>query len=335
MKAVRVHQFGEPADVVRVEELPDPAPGRGEVLVRLTARAIHPSDLMNIRGLYGKPPPLPLTPGNDAAGVIEAVGEGVSGPGVGDRVTLLLGAAAGKGTWAERIAVPAALVVPTPAQLSDAQAGALWVNYLSVWVMAVEVLKLGAGDTLLQTAAGSQLGRAMIELARARGFGLINVVRRREQVDELRALGAAHVLCSADEDVPGRARELTGGRGVTAAIDPVGGRTGALAIASLKNDGTALLFGALAREPVPVDPGLLLFRELTVRGFWLTRWLGKTPPERVRAAVGSVLGLVESGDFTPAVDRTYPLAEVAAAARHAEAPGRRGAVVLLDEPIAT
>ncbi len=75
---------------MRVEELPDPAPGRGEVLVRLTARAIHPSDLMNIRGLYGKPPPLPLTPGNDAAGVVEAVGERVSGPGAGDRVTLLL-----------------------------------------------------------------------------------------------------------------------------------------------------------------------------------------------------------------------------------------------------
>ncbi len=332
MKAARFHRFGEPAEVLAVEELPDPTPDPGEVLVRLTARAIHPSDLMNVRGVYGRPPPLPATPGNDAAGVIEAVGEGVQGFAPGDRVTLLLGATAGKGTWAEFAAVPAATVVPTPPGLGDAQAGALWVNYLSVWVMAVEVLKLGAGDTLLQTAAGSQLGRAMIELARARGFTLINVVRRREQVAELQALGAGHVLCSADEDVPARARELTGGRGVGAAIDPVGGATGAQAIAALSAGGTALLFGALAAEPVPVDPGLLLFRELTVRGFWLTRWLGKTPPERVRAAVGSVLGLVESGAFRPAVDRTFPLAEIGAAVRHAETPGRRGAVVLLDEP---
>ena len=329
MRIVQFGRFGEPAEVLRLVEAEGAAPAVGEVRVRLTARAIHPSDLMNVRGRYGRPPPLPATPGNDAAGVVEAAGPGVGGLAPGTRVMLLLGAHGGRGTWREEVCVPASMVVPTPAALSDAQAGALWVNYLSIVVMVDDVLQLGPREVLVQTAAGSQLGRAMIELARLRGLVLVNVVRRPEQADELRAAGVSNLVVVPGEDLAGRVHALTGGKGAAAAIDAVGGDTGAAVLAALRPGGTCLLFGALDGRPVPVDPAPFLFRELRLQGFWLRRWRQEATPESVRKALGAVLAGAEQGHFRPAIDSTYPLAEVQAAALRGETPGRTGAVVLV------
>ncbi len=329
MRVVQFDRFGEPDDVLHLVDADVPVPAAGEVRVRLTARAIHPSDLQNVRGRYGRPPPLPATPGNDAAGVVEAVGAGVNAPAPGTRVTLLLGANAGRGTWREQVCVPAQLVVPTPVALSDAQAGALWVNYLSILAMVDDVLHLKPGDVLIQTAAGSQLGRAMLEFARVRGLVLVNVVRRAQQAEELRHSGATHVVVVPGEDLAAAVRTVTGGKGASAAIDSVGGDTGAEVLGALQTGGTSLLFGALDGRPVPVDPGPFLFRELILQGFWLTRWLQRVPPDRVRAAVAAILAGAERGDFRPAVDTTYPLSDVRAAVQRAETSGRTGAVVLV------
>jgi NADPH:quinone reductase-like Zn-dependent oxidoreductase len=329
MHIVQFDRFGEPADVLHLLDAAIPQPAAGEVRVRLTARAIHPSDLQNVRGRYGRPPPLPATPGNDAAGVVDAVGVGVTSPVPGMRVALLLGANAGRGTWREQVCVPAQMVVPTPSGLSDTQAGALWVNYLSIEAMVEDVLHLKAGDVLIQTAAGSQLGRAVLEFAKVRGLVLVNVVRRAEQAAELRAAGATHVVVVPGEDLAARVHEVTGGKGATAALDSVGGDTGVEVLAALQSGGTSVLFGALDGRAVSVDPGPFLFRELLLQGFWLTRWLQRVPPQRVRAAVGAVLAGAERGDFRPAVDSTYPLSEVRAAVLRAETPGRTGAVVLV------
>jgi NADPH:quinone reductase len=329
MRIVQFDSFGEPADVLHLLDAPLPEPAAGEVRVRLTARAIHPSDLQNVRGKYGRPPPLPATPGNDAAGVVDALGPGVTRPAIGTRVALLLGATGGRGTWREQVCVSAQMVVPTPAALSDAQGGALWVNYLSIVAMVDDVLHLKPGDVLLQTAAGSQLGRAMVEFAKVRELLLVNVVRRAEQAEELRAASVEHVVVLPGEDLAARVRAITGGKGATAAIDSVGGDTGTEVLAALQSGGTSLLFGALDGRPVSVEPGPFLFRELVLQGFWLTRWLQRVPPEKVRAAVGTVLAGAERGDFRPAVDSTYPLAEVKKGVLRAETPGRTGSVVLV------
>jgi NADPH:quinone reductase-like Zn-dependent oxidoreductase len=331
MRVVRWRRLGEPREVLAIEEAPSPEPGPGEVRVRLTARAIHPSDLENVRGRYGRPPRLPATPGNDAAGVVVSTGEGVPGLAPGDRVMLLLGATGGRGTWMDEVSVPAERLVRTPEMLSDAQAGALWVNYLSLWVMLEEVLHLEGGQVLIQTAAGSQLGRAVMEHAAWKGLTLVNVVRRAEQAAELRAAGQAHVLVVPGEDLSRAVRQLTGGQGAHAAIDAVAGETGAAVLQALAAGGTCLLFGALdGGRRVPVEPGPFLFRELRLRGFWLTRWLQSAGEERIRRAVSSVLDGVSSGRYRPAVERVYPLSELAAAVEHAERPGRRGAVVLAE-----
>ncbi len=195
--------------------------------------------------------------------------------------------------------------------------------------MLEDVLHLKAGDVLIQTAAGSQLGRAMLEFAKVRGLLMVNVVRRAAQAEELRAAGATHVVVVPGEDLAARVRELTGGKGATAAIDSVGGETGTQVLAALQSGGTSVLFGALDGRAVAVDPGPFLFRELVLQGFWLTRWLQRVPPHKVRTAVGAVLAGAERGDFRPAIDSTFPLSEVGKAVLRAETPGRSGAVVLV------
>ena len=153
------------------------------------------------------------------------------------------------GNWAEQVVIPARQAIPVPADLPDEQAAAFFVNPASALVMTQYVLRVPRGAWLLQTAAGSALGRMVIRLGKVYGFRTINVVRRREQVQELLQAGADAVVCTADESLADRVRELTGGEGVRFALDAVGGATGTQVIQALGRGGRLLLYGTLAGEP--------------------------------------------------------------------------------------
>ncbi len=324
-RAVRFAAFGEPADVLTLEDVPSPSPGPGEVLLRMRARPVNPSDLSVVRGRYGELPPLPATPGLEGVGEIEALGDGVDGPAVGSRVVPL---GAGPGTWAERTTAPAAALVPVPDGVSDEAAAQLVVNPLSAWVLLAEELDAQPGEWLLQSAAGSTLGRLVLQIARARGVRTINLVRRAEQADELRALGADEVVVGEGEDAVARIREITGGEGVRKAMDAVGGAVGATCAAALATRGLLVTYGRLSQQPVPLDTGLQIFRGTTVRGFWLTRWFQESSPDHVTATIGAVLGQMAAGAIDPPVEARYDLADVREAVDHAERPGRSGKVIL-------
>ncbi len=324
MRAIRFEQFGPPAEVLRLAELPTPEPGPGKARLRLTHRPINPSDLLTVSGEYGRLPNLPATPGFEAVGRVEAVGEGVRGLAVGARVVPL---SAG-GTWCESVIADASMLVPVPDDVSDDAAAQFIVNPVTAWVMLEEELKLQPGDWVVQTAAGSTLGRLVIQLGRLRGYRTINFVRRPEQVDELLALGADAAIATSDGDVTERVRQLTGGRGATAALDAVGGETGALALRALRSGGTMLVYGMLGNEPLPLHNGEMLFRGLTARGFWLSQWFRQTPPAQVAGTLGTLMGLIAGGKLVPPVEAEYDLADFRAAIAHAERPGRRGKVLL-------
>ncbi|MGE4031765.1 MAG: zinc-binding dehydrogenase, partial [Thermoleophilia bacterium] len=168
----------------------------------------------------------------------------------------------------------------------------------------------------------------VLQLARARGLRTINVVRRAEQAEELRDLGADEIVVGAD-DLAERVRAITGGAGVPAAIDAVGGETGAAMAASLATHGTMITYGRLSQQPTPLDGGALVFRGTTVRGFWLVHWFHRSSPETVRDTVTAVLGAMADGSITPPVEATYPLEDVREAVAHAERPGRSGKVLLI------
>lgn len=325
MKSVRFSEFGNPADMLRVEDVPQPEPGANEVLVRLRARAINPSDLLTVRGFYGALPKLPATPGLEGMGEVAAVGEGVTNLRPGQRV-IPLGV---QGTWQEYILAAPAQLIPVPDAISDRTAAQFVVNPLTAWIMTIEELSLKPGEWLLQTAAGSTLGRVVLQIAALRGFKTINVVRRRDQAEELKSLGADEVIATDDEDIVERVKEITGKTGLTKAIDAVGGETGAAAMRSLGRGGVMLVYGLLSGEPIAVDGGRMIFTTTTLRGFWLGEWLRSAAPERQQAVTSEMLRSMASNEIVPPVEAEYPLADVLSAVAHAERPGRSGKVLLV------
>lgn len=325
MRAVRMAAFGEPADVLTVEELPTPQPGPGQVLVRLRARPINPSDLFAIRGSYGTLPKLPATPGMEGAGVIAALGEGVERLQVGQQVVPL----GGGGSWQEYVLVDPRSLIALPPGLSDAQAAMLFVNPTTAWLLLREELRVEPGGWVLQNAANSAVGRFVIQLSRRYGYRTINLVRRRDVVDELLAEGADHVISEADEDVLARVREITEGKGVRYAIDSVAGRSGSQLIQALAPGGMLSVFGAISGQPLTIDAGNLLFRGITVRGWWLAYWLRQSTPEQRADLFQTVIGLVMDGTLRAPVAAEYDLAEVQAAVAAAESSERNGKILLV------
>ncbi len=327
MQSVRFHEFGNPAEVLKIEEIDKPEPGAGQVLVKMRARAINPSDLLTVRGLYGSLPVPPATPGLEGMGEVAELGEGVSHLRAGQRV-IPLGVA---GTWQEFVVAPAAQLIPVPDAVSDQTAAQFVVNPLSAWIMTVEELALQPGEWLLQTAAGSTLGRVVLQIAKQRDFKTINVVRRREQAEELKALGADACICTDEENIAERVKEITGKEGLRKAIDAVGGETGAAVVSALGRGGVMLVYGLLSGEPMPIDGGRMIFTSATVRGFWLGEWMRSAPPERQQAVTGQMLRAMASSEIVPPVEAEYPLSEILAAVTHSERPGRSGKVLLVSK----
>jgi NADPH:quinone reductase len=325
MKSVRFYEFGNPSQKLRVEEVPQPEPGANQVLLKMRARSVNPSDLLTVRGLYGMLPKLPATPGLEGMGEVAALGEGVKNLRVGQRV-IPLGVA---GTWQEYLLAESTQLIPVPDSISDQTAAQFIVNPLTAWIMTTEELQLQPGEWLLQTAAGSTLGRVVLQLAALRGFKTINVVRRREQVEELKALGADEVICTTDEDLVERVKEITGRTGLTRAIDAVGGETGGAVVRAMGRGGVMLVYGLLSMEPMPVDSGRMIFTSMTIRGFWLGEWFSSAAPERQQAATTELLRLMAGNEIVPPVEAEYPLADVLTAVEHAERPGRSGKVLLV------
>lgn len=169
----------------------------------------------------------------------------------------------------------------------------------------------------------------VLQLARARGFRTINVVRRPEQAEELRRLGAYEVIVSGRDDLEERVRAITGGAGAAKAIDAVGGEVGGLMARALAPRGVLLAYGRLSQQPLSLDTGAQIFRGTSVRGFWLARWFTESSPHHVQQTVASVLRLMAEGVIDPPVEARYELADVREAVAHAERPGRSGKVLLV------
>ena len=326
MRAIRFAEHGDPLSVLRLEDVPTPEPGPGEVRLRITHRPVHPADLYCIQGSYPVRPELPGSPGLEGFGVVDAVGPGVKNVAPGQRAVPATGA---PGTWVEFMIVPAEGVLPVPDAISDQVGAQIFANPMTAWAMITDELDLNPGDWVVQTAAGSTLGQITVQLARHMGMRTINVVRRREHVLMLRNAGADAVICTADESVVERVRDITNGAGVRGAIDAVGGTLGAEIAACLSPGGTMLMMGLLSRAPLgALDAAHMIFQGTTVRGFWIVTWLQKQSPESLNKAFGQVLGLLANGTIAPPIEAEYDLAEFRKAIEHVQRSGKSGKVLL-------
>jgi NADPH:quinone reductase len=325
MKAIVFEQFGEPAEVLRVRDVPIPEPGRNEVRVRMIATPVNPSELLVVRGRYGVLPRLPATPGFEGVGVVEKAGPGLLGRFVlGKRVTVINGDG---GNWAERVVIPARQARPVPSDIPDAQVASFFINPATALAMVRHVLRVPRGAWLLQSAAGSVLGRMIIKLGRHDGFRTLNVVRRHEAIDELKALGADAVISSSDGPIEDQVRRIVAD-GVNYAIDPVGGATGTGVFRSLAADGRMLVYGSLANEPLQVETRLMIAGKRTVEGFWLGHWMRERSIPSALLLFREIARLIRADVLATDVGASFPPDAIADAVRAAEAVGRHGKVLL-------
>ena len=331
MQAAVFRETGEPAEVLSVAEVDLPQPAAGEVRVRMLLSPINPSDLLFVRGVYGSAPQFPAVPGFEGVGIVEAAGPGLLGRFlVGKRVAALNRAS---GNWSERTVLPAKQAVPLSSKLSDEQAATFFVNPATALVMTREVLKVPAGAWLLQSAAGSSLGRMVVRLGKKYGFRTVNVVRRAEQADELRALGADVVLpfdpaVQTVDELRESIAAATGKSRVTYALDPVGGATGSAIVACLGRAGRLISFGTLSDEPLSFSPRELIGGNATVSGFWLANWMEACSLPRKLKLVKQLTKLIAEGVLDTQVGQVFPLEKVSEAVQAAEQSGRAGKVLL-------
>jgi NADPH2:quinone reductase len=325
LKAIVCEQWGEPDRVLHVRDIPAPKCGRGQVRVRMLASPINPSDLFMVRGLYGYQPPLPCTPGFEGVGVVEE-GHGLLAWRVKGRRVAVLNSQGGN--WAEQVVIPARAAVPVPRDLSDEQAATFFVNPASAIVMTRNILAVPRGAWLLQTASGSALGRMVIRLGVKHGFRTINVIRRAEQIDELKRLGGTEVIVSTQQSISERVKEITKGEGVPYAIDAVGGDTASECVRALGRGGRLLLYSSLSGQPLQFDPRALMGGHKRVEGFWLSEWVKTQGPLGMLSLFRQITSLLREGVLTTEVGATYSLDQIADAVRQADTPGRQGKVIL-------
>lgn len=333
MRALVAVEAGEPTDVLRLESRPVPTPDAGQALIRVKATPVHASDLHVLRGRYGFTPEFPAVGGHmECVGRIAALGPGTEGLKVGERVVAaVVPAVPGPptaGTWQEYLVAGTHRLLSVPEHLSDSSACQLAVNPLTALLLVTRELEVQPGEWLLQTAAGSTVGRLVIQLSRHLGIRTINVVRRRAAVEEIKALGGNEVICTEDEDLVQRVTEIAGPAGVRKAVDCVAGPVGAQVSRALAPGGQAVVYGALSTHrqtdpaalTIPLQARSVIYETETVRGFWLNRWFGTASSEDALRALAQVRGLVADEVLSIPQGQPFPLEDFAEAVALAEAP---------------
>jgi trans-2-enoyl-CoA reductase len=325
--AVRFHRFGPPADVAHLESIEIGEPGPGEVVVRMVCAPIHPADLNRLEGRYGEKPELPATGGIEGFGTIESGDGEAAGLRAGQPVAL----SQTTGTWSERIRVPVDRVVPLPQDLAPDLAATLVINPATAWRMLHDFVPLAEGDWVLLNAANSAVGRAVIRIARSKGWRPLAVVRRPELVPELLDLGASAVLLD-DDQMRVAIPEITGGAEVRLALNAVGGASALRLANALAPGGTMVTYGAMSRRPLELPNGLLIFKDLHIRGFWLTRWFRQAGAAARGAMFHELIQLATKGVLKAGIAAEFPLSQAAAALTAASTDRRTGKVVFRMRP---
>jgi NADPH:quinone reductase-like Zn-dependent oxidoreductase len=319
MRAVQLTAYGNPVEGLKYVDIPEPeAPGPNQVLIGVEFSPLNQSDLLIARGIYAVRPALPAVIGNEGVGRVLAVGPGVKNVKVGDRVLPPLSSF----TWRERMVIPANDLFALPADADPQQLSMLAINPPTAALLLSEYVNLKPGEWVVQNSANSGVGRWVIGFAKARGLKTINIVRRPELVAELEAIGADVVVV----DSPNVSKEIkaaVGQAGLRLALDGVSGPASGVLASTLSPHGTLVSYAAMSSGPISISPLEIIFKPLTVKGFWLghPESAAKSAP-----AVAQAAEMIASGRVHIPVGATYPLSSIKEAVAHAQ----RGGKILLD-----
>jgi NADPH:quinone reductase len=322
MRAVRVHELNGPASL-RIDEVPEPTPAAGQVLIDVRAAGVNFPDVLLSRGLYQFKPSPPFSPGVEAAGTVLAVGDGVTRVAPGDRVmgTLLYG------TFAERICVPEPAVVKLPDAVSFEVGAAVPTTYLTTYHALVDRAALAAGETLLVLGAAGGVGIAAVELGVLLGAKVIAAASSAEKLAFCREYGATLGIDYQAEDLKTRLKELTSGAGVDVVYDPVGGALAEPALRATAWKGRYLVIGFASGEIPKIPLNLVLLKGCDIVGvFWGA--FAMRDPEQNRRHAEQIFAWVAEGKLRPAIDSVLPFTEAADALTRLEQRRVKGKLVL-------
>lgn len=331
LKYVELNQIGDPAKVLEVKVEPNRTLQSGEVRVKVLATPIHPSNLLQIAGRYGIDPVLPSTPGSEGVGRVLETSAEVTHLKVGQLVLLT-----GGGTWRDEMISSAASFIPLPDFGNPSpevieQLSMTAINPLSALLMLTSFVDLKEGDWIVHSAANSAVGGYIIQLAKQRGIKTINIVRREGLAEDLMAKGGDVVLIDGP-DLAEKIARATGNEPVSLAIDAVGGDTFARLAQSLTYGGTLVSYGALSGKPGSINPAAIIFNDVRIRGFWLSKWFEVADLKDKQAAFGSIIPLIASGALKANVDSRFSVNEIKQAVTRAAQRGRNGKVLIVPNP---
>jgi NADPH:quinone reductase-like Zn-dependent oxidoreductase len=322
MKSVVFETPGKAEEVLALQDLPVPEPAAGEVRMRVLMASINPSDLMFVQNMYGIRPIFPSArAGFEAVGVVDAVGDGVAVP-VGTRAAFTT-----VGAWSGYAIASAKTLIPVPDNMPDETAAQVFVNPFTAYAMVLES-GIQPGEYLMLSAAGSAFGKMVIQICKMKGIKTIGTVRRPDFIEELKALGADEIINTSSEDVRKRVKDITGGAGVRCILDAIAGPPAAQILPCLANGGRMIVYGSLSLQDLPVPAGLLIFKQISIQGFWLTSWFKTALPEHRKEVSQNVVRMLADGTFSLPVEAVYALEDFQKAVAHAGREGRGGKVLI-------
>lgn len=324
LRAEYDHRGPVAEEVIRAVEFEVPPLDAGHALVEVVAAPINPADLLTLTGEYGRLPPLPAIGGREGVGRVAELGPGARGPAVGKLVLLPIGC----GTWSTHVVVDAAQLVQLPDEADPQQLSMMTINPPTAALLLSEFVTLGAGDWVIQNAANSAVGLYLVQLAGYRGHRTVNVVRRADATEVVREAGGDVVLVDG-ENLVERVTEATGGAAIRLGIDAVAGSATERLAACLCEGATLVNYGRMSGEPCAIAPDALIFRDLTVRGFWLVNWFARTPEHQRGQLVDELAGLITAGRLHAPIHATYDVSEIKEAVAAAARGGRSGKILVV------
>jgi NADPH:quinone reductase-like Zn-dependent oxidoreductase len=325
-RVVRFHKVGGP-EVLQIEDVPVPPPGKGEVQIKVKAIGLNRAESMFRRGQYLENPKLPARLGYEAAGTVSAIGPGVQGFKVGDAVSTIPSFSQNDyGIYGELANVPVHAVTHHPASLPWEAAAAVWMQYITAYGALIDIGKLKKGETVLIPAASSSVGLAAIQIANKVGAIPVALTRGSSKRPALKEAGAAHVIVTDEQDLVKEVMSITGNKGGRMAFDPVGGPTLKKLVDATARSGIIFLYGALSPEPTTLPLHQVLGKWITIRGYVMFEIA--RDPARLEQAKKFINDGLANGSLKPLIAKTFPLDQIVEAHRYLESNQQIGKIVV-------
>jgi NADPH:quinone reductase-like Zn-dependent oxidoreductase len=324
MRQLQLVAYGEPSDVIELNTVADPVLGQEDVLISMEAAPLNPSDFLLVRGIYGVRPAFPFSVGSEGVGRVTQTGSKVDVALQGKRVLIL--PTYEQGTWADQVVVPVRNIVPLSDEADPLQLSMIGINPATAYLLLNRYVSLMPGDWIGQTAANSAMGQYIIALAKLAGVKTLNVVRRKEAAQQVRQWGGDHVVLQGD-NLPKEIEEALDGKKLSLVLDTVGGTPVGELAKSLKIGGSVVVYALLSGQFPALAPRDLIYRGLTLRGFWLGNWIRNAPRTEIQEIYQKLDDLVADGSLSAAVEHVYPLEQFKEAFEQSLKSNRSGKIL--------